>query len=284
MPDIIRNHYVGLLDREEFSDLRISVVGIYERSAGHHAYRDDVTEYQVAYCVEGEGRIRAAGREMPVRRGDVFINIPGIPHEYWADDKHPWTLLWAHFVGSAGERYFRMMGCHAEEPAFHLGMNDRLVDLFKMMIREVRQPARANQMTAVAYLHLILSTITALRSQRPATVGERLRCRLDVDSLTAYIDANLGSLNLSDLAAEAAVSVPHFERLFREQTGYSPFKYVLRRRVALASQLLLSQQEQGIKEIARRVGYDDQHYFSRVFKKITALSPTQYRRTYGGGR
>ncbi|MBN1673657.1 MAG: AraC family transcriptional regulator [Kiritimatiellae bacterium] len=272
----------GLLNREVYRDLSISNAGYYEHARGHRCRRETVKEYQIAYCVEGGGAIQCRGRTVAVRKGGVFINIPGYPHEYWADEARPWTLWWVHFVGESAARYFSLMRCRPAEPAFHVGMNERLVDLFKEMLQELSRPERHHQVAAVSYLHLILSSVACLRRQPLLHAGGgRVKKRIDMPSLNAYIEAHLPELSLTRLARFAGVSVPHFERLFKVSTGYSPMEFVIRRRIALACRRLFAKPDATIKEVASEVGYEDQHYFSRVFKRVTGFPPAHYRRLYG---
>ena len=79
------------------------------------------------------------------------------------------------------------------------------------------------------------------------------------------------------MAELAHLSPSRFRALFREATGLSPLDYLLVLRLNHARQLML-QTGSSIGEVARAVGYEDQLYFSRIFKKRTGLSPSAYRR------
>ena len=72
------------------------------------------------------------------------------------------------------------------------------------------------------------------------------------------------------------ISPAHFIELFKEQIGYSPKDYFTRLKMHRACQLLAGT-NLSIKEIALQVGYEDQLHFSRVFRKVNALSPTELR-------
>jgi transcriptional regulator GlxA family with amidase domain len=83
-------------------------------------------------------------------------------------------------------------------------------------------------------------------------------------------------LSLSDMADHANLSKSHFSRLFKEQTGYSPIDYFIHLKVQHAC-MLLSVTQQTVREVSQAVGYDDQYYFSRIFKKTIGISPSKYR-------
>jgi transcriptional regulator GlxA family with amidase domain len=88
---------------------------------------------------------------------------------------------------------------------------------------------------------------------------------------------NLGEpLRMTALARLAGLSTAHFGVLFKEQTGSSPRDYLHLLRIHKACQLLRASNLQ-IKEIAARLGYQDQFHFSRQFKAFEGVSPSDYR-------
>ena len=80
----------------------------------------------------------------------------------------------------------------------------------------------------------------------------------------------------TDLSAMAGLSVSHYSAVFKRQTGYAPMDYFIRLRMHQACQLL-DTTELSVKEVADRLGYEDPLYFSRVFKSLHDLSPSEYR-------
>lgn len=93
-----------------------------------------------------------------------------------------------------------------------------------------------------------------------------------------YIRENLHQkLPLTELARLAGLSYPQFLRLFKESTDALPSDHILSLRLQKAKHLL-SDTDQPIREIAAACGFENEFYFSNVFKKHTALSPTHFRR------
>jgi AraC family transcriptional regulator len=94
-----------------------------------------------------------------------------------------------------------------------------------------------------------------------------------------FLDAHLESdLRLSDLAREAGVSTSHFLRSFRQSTGKTPYQFLLHRRVQRA-QLLMRDLRAPLTEVALASGFADQHHLARVFRRITGVTPSSYRRS-----
>ena len=95
----------------------------------------------------------------------------------------------------------------------------------------------------------------------------------------ALMDANIeGDLRLSELANEAGVSTSHFIRSFRESTGKTPYQFLLHQRVKRA-QSLMRAPGTSLTEVALASGFADQHHLARVFRRITRMTPSAYRRS-----
>jgi transcriptional regulator GlxA family with amidase domain len=84
-------------------------------------------------------------------------------------------------------------------------------------------------------------------------------------------------LDVSRLAAIACVSEAYFIRTFRATFGETPHRYLQRRRVERAM-YLLGQTRRDVTEICLEVGFTSLGTFSRTFRDIVGLSPTDYRR------
>jgi AraC family transcriptional regulator len=95
----------------------------------------------------------------------------------------------------------------------------------------------------------------------------------------ALMEANIEhDLRLSELASEAGVSTSHFIRSFRESTGKTPYQFLLHQRVKRA-QLLMQVPGTPLTEVALASGFADQHHLARVFRRITSMTPSAYRRS-----
>ena len=85
------------------------------------------------------------------------------------------------------------------------------------------------------------------------------------------------TLEVPKLARMANISPSHFFAVFKRQTGFAPLDFFIRLRMQRGCELLDST-SLSIKETAAALGYDDPFYFSRLFKAVSGLAPTDYRR------
>lgn len=95
-----------------------------------------------------------------------------------------------------------------------------------------------------------------------------------------FIDSHFReTLSLADVASICNVSETHLSHLFSEHlnTGFS--SYIAEKRISKAKELLLTQMS--IKEISAETGFQDQNYFTRLFRKLTGFTPSEFRSNTG---
>ncbi len=104
-----------------------------------------------------------------------------------------------------------------------------------------------------------------------------------VDQAVEFIRNNLSEeLNLSMTAEHAGVSNAYLSTLFTQNLGYSFVDFLNRTRIEYACDYM-HDSKMKIYEIAFKVGFKDEKYFSKVFKKVIGQSPTEYRAALGSG-
>jgi len=94
----------------------------------------------------------------------------------------------------------------------------------------------------------------------------------------SYIQLNLHqNLSVTDLAAMANQHTDYFSRLFQQYTGERPLKYINEKRIERAQYLMLTTR-MTFSEIAVQTGFENIFYFSKIFKKVTGMSPGNYKK------
>jgi AraC-like DNA-binding protein len=124
------------------------------------------------------------------------------------------------------------------------------------------------------WIHRLFASLQHELLEKPVTYDTR------VYDVCDYIKENLHErLSLEELARLVSLSKEHLRFLFQKELGLSPMKYVARVRLQEAQELLLLTSD-SIKEIAGRLGFDDQHHFTRAFHRAEGMSPSEYRKKY----
>jgi len=87
-------------------------------------------------------------------------------------------------------------------------------------------------------------------------------------------------LTMQGLPALCNISDAYLRRIFKRRYGVSPAGYVIKERVRIACLMLVENDMMSVAEVSFSVGYKDPLYFSRIFKKQTGVSPTEYRKLH----
>lgn len=100
----------------------------------------------------------------------------------------------------------------------------------------------------------------------------RHKLQLVIDYIHAHIDKNIG---LTELAALVKMSPNYFLQLFKQSTGITPHKFVIRTRIERAKELLLLE-KMNIAQIAQYVGFANQSHLNLHFKRLVGVTPKQF--------
>ena len=157
--------------------------------------------------------------------------------------------------------------------------NDKIVAL----LQALRSERAARQYPSGLLSSLYLTQTLAALAKR--TVKKQLSSRGSQDSLypaalskaLTYIRQNYNQkISLEQLCEHSNVSPQHMIRLFKKHLGTTPVKYINHLKVLHAIDILRSS-DRSIKEIAYGLGFENPHYFSRLFAKEESLSPSKKR-------
>ncbi|HHU79299.1 MAG: response regulator transcription factor [Caldicoprobacterales bacterium] len=96
--------------------------------------------------------------------------------------------------------------------------------------------------------------------------------------LLHYVDENYNSINsMKEVASVFNYNYTYLSRMFKELTGTTFTKYITLKRIEAAKQIMSDYPGISIKLVGSKVGYTDQHYFSRMFKAVTGISPSEFK-------
>ncbi len=140
-------------------------------------------------------------------------------------------------------------------------------------LRKNRQRALCDKVESRGIVYQLLSRL--FKFARPKMVTKDERIVQAVDHIQRHI---FETIELETMVRRSCLSKDHFIRLFRKETGVTPQKYIIRKKVERA-QLMLVTQEATVKNVALALGYEDVSYFCRLFKKVTGCQPHNYRRS-----
>ena len=224
------------------------------------------------YTISGKGSFQTPDHTYPQHAGDLFlVQVPGDSQYSLPDDSEYWDVLYLEFSSECLPLLYHIhLSCG---PAFHLEASSTLPEQMKQLYAD----AISNQLASVfdnskaAYAFLLDLADYAL--ENPALSSPRVTLAKN------YLDSNYYNtdLNLDEVADAVGLSKYHLCREFNHLYGISPGKYLANLRLQKSCALLLQSHQHTIAEIASMVGFSNDNYFCKVFRKAFGITPTQYR-------
>lgn len=185
--------------------------------------------------------------------GITNLNLQGLPQNHFVKEN-------MEYVKKAGKLF----------PFLH----DICNQIYQLNIEGV-EGSTAAQLLCVSLIVLV----SQLETFRYANIGDSKEDQFVV-SVVSYLDENYTEeINLEKLADHFQCSPSYISHTFKNSTGISPIKYIIKRRIGLAQNLLISS-DLTATQIAACVGYDNSNYFTSLFLKITGITPIEYRKRY----
>jgi len=253
--------------------------GFYPKAKGHVCARElGCPEAIFIYCAAGTGWCEIAGKRHEVGTNQLLVIPANIPHVYGAGRKDPWTIYWFHAIGTNVPIYLERLGVSPSQPVVPLGGDVQLLSLFE----DVQEGLEHGfTLTHLIYAAHTLSHLMGLilRHKEEFGYGE-VDAQKRVAKSIEFMKAHLREpLKVATLASIVSLSRSHYTTLFRLVTGYAPLNYLNHLRMQRAVQLL-NTTNLSIKQISDQLGFSDQFYFSRAFKKMHSHSPSEHRQRY----
>ena len=253
--------------------LSLNIVGrcsYKHKNLGGH--KDGRNDFYLMYLCRGKLKIFHGDNEFILKSGQVIIFPPHIPtlYENISDDRIDYR--WIHFTGSKAEKLLKDAHLPLSTP-IDVSVDEKIISEFQSLFNEYIDRDSLFEATSIAKFINIISLF--------GRVAERLNKGTVSDSLKfslKYIDENYAKeIDIKQLAKQEHMSYTYFRTIFKKKTGTSPNQYIIMLRLRNAS-LLLKQTDLSIKEVAESVGFSDQMYFSRIFKKRFGMTPKDFRK------
>ena len=229
--------------------------------------------YLIHLVVAGRGVYQVNGASFPLEKGDLFLAKPNQLITYAADESEPWEYYWVGFNGACANRLVQQAPFKEDCPVHRCQDPGTVQDaLYNIYLSRGPEPQCEALMTG--YLYIFMANLMKEAAAMAPSAGNT--SSQYVLAAIKYIQFNYShDISIDDIAKAVGVSRSHLYRVFMSNVGQSPIDYLTGYRISEAC-YLLKNSNLSIAEIAVSVGFFDQFYFSRVFKKIKNVPPSKY--------
>ncbi len=238
----------------------------------HYTTRDGKNALLILYTVSGRGKLTYEGKTYSLPPASLVFLDCRLWHDYRADSPDGWTYRFLHFDGDGVQFYKRQL---TNQFTVLRPTDTTQIDRY---FAEIDRLTGDDSLMAVARRsNMVLSILWRLLEQHTAMVASSVNLRSDMRDVREYIQSHLAEdLSLEQLLSVVHLSKYHFVRIFKEQFGVPPGKYILRSRISTAKRLLVTT-ALPVYEIAARVGFSDPASFYRAFRDLEGTSPGSIR-------
>lgn len=231
--------------------------------------------YIMFYVNEGKGSVTVRQATHKIEAGQGFVIFPGIDTKIQSHYKDTMNVTWVAFSGYLVDRYLSRADLSVYEPVFDDNEHQDARKYFDTLLTaSLRFPNRYCKIMAQLYSLIgFLIDNAGSKIKQTATVPEYyLMQALD------FIDRNYHeNITVVDIASYVGISRKTLNLVFASLTGFSPKDYLTYYRISKSVDLL-KDQNLSIEMISVSVGYNDQFYFSKQFKKNVGLTPSECRK------
>lgn len=229
--------------------------------------------YAVVLTLGGEARyIDSRWRRRTLLPGDLFILFPGVAHAYGPPKNRTWGQLYFDFEGPVFDLCLQRGILSPGNCFYHL----KPLRYWHDRIREVCEcvsGAQDQSLVKIAQLLKLLAEITTHRIVQDRASAER-GWQTEANQLLTGADPSNSDPHA--VATRMHISYDMFRKKFSRLSGMAPGTYRARHLARRACELLHNT-ELSSKEIAWKLGFTDEFYFSRSFKKAVGISPRAFR-------
>lgn len=240
--------------------------------------REGYPTYHWIQTLEGSGALSFEERTYLLTPGSGVLLLPGVPHEYEAENGR-WSTYYITFAGASAEAILKSLGVHLS--AFYQWERESpLEGLLESMLRSRETAPDMFGLDSSTEVYRFLLTLSKYgRLQNNTAVSRNL---LKLRPLLEWMEANYGdpSIGLEDLASQLGVSGRYLNALFLQTFNLSPYAYFVRLRIRKAKELLVRYPDQTVKAISALAGFRDASHFVATFRRQSGTTPEQFRRLH----
>ena len=234
--------------------------------------------HELMFFCNGSGSLMIEKKKYPIKKGTLLYIHPDAPYSIEVDAKVPAGCLTVHFscarvryndgtwdIQTGNKKLSRHPARELKDAFLVEEQFQRLVDCWNEKLPGYEFNAR----TMFQQLLIVISQNINKQSRNYAA-------SLKVERIIQYMYQNIDKkISLPELSELAQMSPAYMSRAFKETTGYTIIEFFTKLKIDKAKEMLLEGTHK-VKDIAQSLNFTDEFYFSRIFKKIVRINPSEF--------
>jgi len=247
-----------------------------EACISNHSYGPAIRSgYIFHYILKGKGTFKVHDKTYHLGKNEGFLIEPNTLIYYEADVEDPWEYTWIGFNGVKAKEYLNRSNLCMEYPVLTFNQDHKLINCIESIITASMLTSNKD-LLLTSKLYEFLYILCELYPNREMAM--EVKQQKYIEDALLFIEQNYTHyITVNDIAKYISIDRSYLYRLFKQYLNKSPQEFLLNLRIEKAC-FLLTNSELKIGDIARSVGYNDVLLFSKTFKKMKKLTPSDYRK------
>lgn len=280
--------FTGTRLKDNLTIKKLYSVHYFEYSADFAFEGEKHNFWEFVYADKSDVSVTAGNREILLKQGEIIFHKPGQWHTLRGDGKvAPNVVVVSFDVTGEKMSFFKdkvlKVGQVQKEliskiiTEYSAAFSSPLDNIYtKTLIRRKKQPFASEQLLKSYLCELLISFIRDTDFIHPVSATRKNSRNVLINMAIGLMEQNINeNLTVSDLIKYTGSNKSTLESAFHETFGTSAMQYFFKLKIQAAKKAL-RENNYNITQIAHMLGYSSVHYFSRQFKVVTGMSPTQY--------
>ncbi len=260
----------------------------FDRNFESHGEKHDF--WEIVYIDKGEAIIKTKAREFTLKQGEAVFHKPNEFHAVSANGKVAPNVFIITFVCRSKamdffkakqmsiptplRKYIGSIVSEAEQ-AYHLARNNPYLT---ELTPKQNAPEGSVQLIKLNLEMLLIKLLRHEQNVKETSVQREISDNL-IAGVVEVLHSNVyGKITVEDICRKLCFSRSYVSARFKDSCGMTMNEYINRMKIEEAK-TLIREEKHSISEISEMLCYDNPHYFSRVFKKVTHMSPREYKQS-----
>ena len=243
----------------------------------HVSSRDNLQSYLFFIVEKGSGTLKYCGETYNLSQSDcVFIDCSK-PYSHCTSNDL-WKLRWVHFNAHNMAEIYEKYTARGGKACFFTHNASQYTALLSHLCEVASSTSYVRDMKINEKLSGLLVLLMEETQTLDINVSGAKSAELQI--VKEYLDENFTQkITLDDLGSKFYINKFYLLEIFKKQYGMGINEYIIHLRITTAKRLLRFTTKT-VEDIAFECGMNSLHYFSRIFKKVEGLSPSEYRKSW----